>query len=80
MSVFTKNIFRKFVFGWMVSMLILVSTNRSSAQETQDTISAPPIEEYTEDEEEEEYQQATLTADTPVLRHVPLPVVTMTVK
>ena len=73
MSVFIKNIFRKFTFGWMVSMLMLVSINKSSAQYPQDTVTAPPTEEYVEDEEE--YQQATLTADTPVLRQVPVPLV-----
>lgn len=72
MSVFIKNIFRKFIFGWMVFLLILVSINKSSAQ---DTVHVPTIEEYVEDEEEGEYQQTTLTTDTPVLRHVPLPLV-----
>ncbi len=75
MRVFLKNIFYRIIFGWMVLMLILLSTNKSSAQEAQDTITAPPIEEYVEDEEVGEYQQATLTADTPVLRNVPLPLV-----
>ena len=74
MSVFIKNIFRKIIFSWMVLILILVSINKSLAQEVQDTVTAPPVEEYVEDEEED-YPQATLTADTPVLRHVPTPLV-----
>jgi hypothetical protein len=70
MSVVNKNIFRKIIYGWIIWLSLMAVANSVLAQDTV-TVEAP-IEEVVDEHED---HQASLIADTPVMRHVPVPVV-----